>query len=198
MPDLSKTIIPKSDQLNADDLISGDITVTITDVKKMSSPDQPIAIHFQGDNGKPYKPCKSMRRVLVRVWGKDGSTYHGKSMTLFRDDSVKWGGQNVGGIRISHMTDIEKPLTFALTESRSVRKSFTVKPLSVRNEPARQQQHNDSPIDEYARRLGHIIKNEPENAQKFWDETQDQREALQIPDERLLAMDEAVSKAIGA
>lgn len=31
--DLSKTIIPKSDQLNADDLISGPKTIKIRDVK---------------------------------------------------------------------------------------------------------------------------------------------------------------------
>ena len=63
MTDLSKTIDPKSDQLNSDDLIAGPITIRITKVSaNLSSPEQPISIFFEGDNGKPYKPCKSMRR----------------------------------------------------------------------------------------------------------------------------------------
>lgn len=129
MTDLATTIEPKSDQLNADDLIGRTLTIKITKVTQSSTPDQPIAIHFEGDSNKPYKPCKSMRRVLVQVWGRDGAGYVGKSMTLFRDDSVKWGGVEVGGIRISHMSDIAKDMVFALTASKTVRKQYTVKPL---------------------------------------------------------------------
>jgi hypothetical protein len=67
---LAETIIPKSDQLNADDLITGTITVKITAVKGSNEPQQPVSIHYEGDNGKPYKPCKSMRRILVSAWGQ--------------------------------------------------------------------------------------------------------------------------------
>lgn len=129
MTDLSDTIIAKSDQLNADDLIGIEKTVTITKVGKSQSVDQPITINFEGDNGKPFKPCKSMRRVLVKVWGADGSKYIGRSMTLYRDDTVKYAGQEVGGIRISHMSDIDKPQTMVLTASSKSKKPFTVKPL---------------------------------------------------------------------
>lgn len=127
--DLSQTITPKSDQLNADDLITSSITIKITNVSKSETPDQPVSIHFEGDNGKPYKPCKSMRRVLVQVWGRDGQSYVGKSLTLYRDNGVKFGGVDVGGIRISHMSDIAKPITLALTASKTQRKPFTVQPL---------------------------------------------------------------------
>nr|MBX2835055.1 hypothetical protein [Micavibrio sp.] len=71
MTDISHTIVPKSMQLNADDLISEPKTITITQVRVKDNPDQPVAISYQGDNGKPYYPCKSMRRVMVRAWGKD-------------------------------------------------------------------------------------------------------------------------------
>jgi hypothetical protein len=93
--DLSKTIAPKSEQLNADDLIAGPRTITVTSVKLVAE-DQPVAIHFAGDEGKPYKPCKSMRRVLVRAWGADGAQYVGKSMTLFLGDRARPGDQVVG------------------------------------------------------------------------------------------------------
>lgn len=131
MTDLSQTIAPKSDQLNADDLIGGPRTIKVTRVSQMREPDQPIAINFEGDGGKPYKPGKSMRRVLVRVWGNDGTTYVGRRMTLYRDDAVQFGGVAVGGIRISHMSDITKDVTMALTVTRANRRPFTVKPLAV-------------------------------------------------------------------
>lgn len=132
MVDMSLTIAPKSDQLNADDLISGPLTVRITKVSaNEGSAEQPISIFFEGDNGKPYKPCKSMRRVLVQVWGKDGSAYPGRSMTLYRDPKVQFGGLAVGGIRISHMSHIDHDVTMALTESKAKRKPFTVKPLGT-------------------------------------------------------------------
>jgi hypothetical protein len=130
MTDLSMTIAPKSDQINADDLIAGPITITVTRVSAdPSAPEQPVSINFEGDSGKPYKPCKSMRRVLVAVWGKDGAAYPGRSMTLYRDADVQFGGIKVGGIRISHMSDIAAPITMALTATRANRKPYTVKPL---------------------------------------------------------------------
>jgi len=130
MNDILKTIEPKSDQLNADDLIGGrTITIKIVDVT-ITPGDQPLSIHFEGDNGKPYKPGKSMRRVIVNAWSPAAKAWIGRRMTLYRDDKVIFGGVQVGGIRISHMSDIEKPITMALTATRSSRKPYTVEPLS--------------------------------------------------------------------
>ena len=128
--DISKTIAPKSDQLNADDLIAGPKTITVTGIKLVAE-DQPVAIHFEGDDGKPYKPCKSMRRVLIKAWGPNGAAYVGRSMTLFLDEQVRFGGAAVGGIRISHLTAIDKPLSMALTATRGTKKAYTVQPLAV-------------------------------------------------------------------
>lgn len=130
--DLGATIAPKSDQLNADDLIAGPRTIEVTGVKERpkGQGDQPIAIHFVGDNGKPYLPCKSMRRVLVQCWGRDGANYTGRSMTLFRDESVVFGGAAVGGIRISHMSHLDRDVTMSLTASKQTRKPYTVRMLA--------------------------------------------------------------------
>lgn len=131
MTSMRDTIIPKSDQLNADDLIGGQIkTIKITKVAILAG-EQPVALHYEGDNGKPYKPGKSMRRVLVSVWGDDGNLYIGRSMTLYRDEKIKFGGEIVGGIRISHMSHITESVTMALTATRASRKPFTVQPLGV-------------------------------------------------------------------
>lgn len=130
MTDLTNTIIAKSDQLNADDLIGRSITIEITSVKAGAA-EQPIAISYKGDNGKPYFPCKSMRRVLVHNWGPDGQKYVGRFLTLYRDPKVKFGGIEVGGIRISHMSDIAQEVTMALTASKANKKPFTVLPLGT-------------------------------------------------------------------
>lgn len=130
MLDISKTTKPKSDQLNYDDLIGGKkMVIKVTKVSIMGEPDQPIAINFEGDNGKPYKPCKSMRRVLVNIWGSDGNQYIGRRMTLFGDPNVVFGGAKVGGIRISHLSDMKDTVTMALTATRASRKPYTVQPL---------------------------------------------------------------------
>ena len=130
--DMHQTIIPKSDQLNADDLIGREMTIKITGVDIKGGQEQPVSIHFEGDNGKPYKACKSMCRVMVTAWGPDSSKYVGRSMTLYRDPKVKWGGMEVGGIRISHMSDISGDMTMALTVTRANKKAFTVRPITER------------------------------------------------------------------
>ena len=130
MTSILPTIAAKSDQLNAEDLIGGARTVRVTKVKVNTSEDQPVWIFFEGDDGKPFKPCKTMRRLLVRVWGDDSSTYPGRSMTLYLDTEVKYGGMKVGGIRISHMSHLDKPQSFFLTETRGRKKQHTVTPLA--------------------------------------------------------------------
>jgi hypothetical protein len=128
MIDVGKTIEPKSDQLNADDLIVGPKTLKITSVKEKSA-EQPIAIHYEGDNGKPYLPCKSMRRVMVHCWGRNGDKYVGRHITVYNDTSVTWGGSEVGGIRISHMSDIDNDVKLMITVSRGRKKPYEIKKL---------------------------------------------------------------------
>lgn len=131
MNDMRDVIIPKSDQLNSDSLLAGPITITVTAVSIKPGTEQPVAISYTGDEGRPYKPCKSMARVLVHCWGADANQYVGRSMTLYCDPKVTWGGMAVGGIRISHMTDIKAEQVMALTATRGNKKPFTVRPLTT-------------------------------------------------------------------
>lgn len=128
--DLSKTIIPKSDQLNADDLISGSKTIKIRDIKQGADENQPVKLYFYGDNNKPYLPCKSMRRVLVQLWGADGLQFIGKRLTLYRNDNVKWAGIEVGGIRISHASHISEAKRVLITVSKNKREPFTIEVIA--------------------------------------------------------------------
>lgn len=145
MTDLSQTIIPKSDQLNADDLDTGPKTITITRVSPNTGDNQPINVFYEGDNSKPYRPCKSMRRVMVHAWGIDGNAYAGRSMTLYRDPEVSFGGIKTGGIRISHMSHIDRDMSMILTASKSKRAPYAVKML--RDAP---KQQTAPPSDDWA------------------------------------------------
>lgn len=128
--DISNTLAAKSNQLNTDDLIGGPLTITITRVSA-GSPEQPVAIGYEGDEGKPWYPCKSMRRVLVAAWGADASRYVGRRVTLFRDPEVMYGGIKVGGIRLSHLSNLDGPLSIALTVTRQKRAPYRVQPLAA-------------------------------------------------------------------
>ena len=136
MVDMSQTITPKSDQLNADDLLAGPRTIVITRVVGCPSPEQPVAVHFDGDDSKPWKAGKSRRGVMVAVWGADASQDAGRSLRLYRDPSVLWGGMEVGGIRISHMSHMERDTTMALTATKKARKPYTVKVLAAPQDAA--------------------------------------------------------------
>jgi hypothetical protein len=125
---IGDTLAPKSDQLDFDDFLAGERTFTVAGVKAGPSADQPVEILLQ-EFPRPWRPSKSMRRVLVAAWNADASTYVGKRMTLFGDPTVKFGGQAVGGIRIAALSHIDKPLTVSLTVTRAKRAPFVVQPL---------------------------------------------------------------------
>lgn len=104
--DIGDTIAPDSDQLDAIDLrSSGPQTFTITRVV-VKKGDQPVDVHLK-EFPRPWRPGKSMRRVLDQLWGPSaGGAYEGRRVTLFCDDRVKFGGEEVGGVRVSHMSHI--------------------------------------------------------------------------------------------
>lgn len=126
---IADTIAPKSDQMNADDVLAGPRTFTITAVRVVGG-EQPVEVvlaEFPAD--RPWKPSKGMRRVLVALWGDDEQTYVGKRLTLFNDPDVTFGPDKTGGIRISHASHIAGRKTMPLTMKKGSRKPFTVDKL---------------------------------------------------------------------
>lgn len=132
LADLRATVVPRSDQINYEDVQSQNITAVIKSVRAGNS-EQPVLIDLEGFDGRPYKPSKSMRRVLIGGWGANGHSWVGKSLTLYGDPSVKFGGVAVGGIKISAMSDIEADMGLMLTVSRGKRVEHHVKKLEVQS-----------------------------------------------------------------
>ncbi|QMU19318.1 hypothetical protein [Gordonia rubripertincta] len=161
--DLTETIVPRSDQLNSEDLLTGPRIITVTDVRRGST-EQPVEIvTAEFGPGRPFKPSKTVRRILVAAWGKDASVYAGRRMMIYRDPEVRFGGSAVGGIRVSALSHIDEPVTVALTVTRGRRAPFTVEPLP---EPERTQ----IPDTFVAKvRSGNLTKQECEKAMAYLD-----------------------------
>ncbi|OZE04359.1 hypothetical protein CH249_25845 [Rhodococcus sp. 05-2255-3B1] len=128
--DITETTAPRSDQLNFDDFTTTSRTVTVSEVRKGTS-EQPVEIHLVEFPGRPFKPSKTVRRVLGKMWGPETNNYAGRRMTLYGDPTVRFGGKTVGGIRVSHLSHIEKEATFPVTTTRGQRADYTVKPLAT-------------------------------------------------------------------
>ena len=125
--DISDTLAPKSDQLDAVDLLGGPQTFTITEVSK-GNPEQPVNVHL-AEFPRVWRPGKSMRRVLAACWGTDASKWIGRRVTLYCDESVTFGSDVVGGTRISHLSHIDKAKRVPLLVKRGKSATFTVQPL---------------------------------------------------------------------
>jgi hypothetical protein len=156
----------KADQLNSDDLIGKDLDITITRITCAESGEQRVSIYFAEGEGakKPWKPCKGMLRVMVDAWTGDLSKWKGQRVRLFRDETVKWAGAAVGGIRIRAMSGISANRTFAVTQSKGSKVQMKVARLEApttkatppadKPKPApeqqQQQQEPETPFDDDA------------------------------------------------
>ena len=145
MTDIEQALSAKADQLNAIDLIGGPRTILVTSVSVDAAKDQPVVIYFEGDDGKPFKPSKGMGRVCMAVWGTTKENWVGQSLTLFREPTVTWGGQAVGGIQISHMTGLSEPRKVAHRMSRSKSGIIVIRPLEVAKN--KEPEPNDTDFD---------------------------------------------------
>lgn len=136
---LRDTIIPKSDQLNYDDVANGPLVVRVVGLAQ-GSKEQPVIVKVvNAATGLPiradnpvYKPCKGMRRVLIACWGDSGKDWIGKLATLVGNADVVYGGAKVGGIQISAVSGIDGPRKIMLTTTRSKRVEYTVEAMTAR------------------------------------------------------------------
>lgn len=126
--DISDTLAPTSDQLDAVDLLSGERTFMIERVSKGNA-EQPVNIHL-AEFPRPWRPGKSMRRVLVACWGPDASQYVGRAVMLFCDPDVTFGKDKVGGTRIRALSHIDGVKKIPLLVTRGKSATYTVEPIA--------------------------------------------------------------------
>lgn len=172
--DVTKAIQAKSDQLNADDLIGGPITINITDVNVQTG-DQPIAVSYAGDNGRPWKPCKTAARCLAAIWGANAAQWVGMSCTIYNDPTVTWAGAAVGGIRVSHMEGLDKPRSLQLAKTRGKKGAVTIQPLHIETTKPDDMPAPDNTAALKAAR--YAAKKGSEVFRKWWTDNADMRDA---------------------
>ena len=137
--DLSPFAEAKSDRMTGDDLIGGPRTIKITAVTgAIEDGKKQAIIHFEGDAGKPFKPCKTMVRLMMAVWGKYASEYVGRFMTIYRDPEVTFGALATGGVRISHMSHMDGEAQVIVSLKKGKKGAVKVKPLIAEVKPMAQ------------------------------------------------------------
>lgn len=127
---LASTIIPKSDQMNFEDVQTNKIKSVIIGVRA-GSKEQPVFIDLEGYEGRPYKPCKTQRQVIIAGWGLNGHEWVGRTIEIYGDPTVIYGGVQVGGIKVSGISHIETDFSIMVTKSRGKRVEHRVRRLSV-------------------------------------------------------------------
>jgi hypothetical protein len=159
MTDVRPHIAAASDQLNADDLLGGPITVQIIRVqvaeKKVAKGEQPVSLGLSGGH-MAFRPCKTMLRVLVAAWGPDASVWQGRWLRLYRDPSIRFGGDQVGGVRISAMSDIPEPMTLALTSTRGKKAQHRVDVLRAPQQEGAPTANLDALLEEHGLTREHV------------------------------------------
>ena len=131
--DVLAGLVARSDQLNAVDLVVAPATVTIIAVR-LGDDKCSWFVDLAEFPKRPYKPCVTMRRLMVNVMGKDPKPWPGQRMTLYRDPQVKFKGDTVGGIRISHFSALSKPKTVELSGGHGPKIQWSVCPLEISKE----------------------------------------------------------------
>ena len=125
--DISDTLAPKSDQLDAIDLVSGPRTFTVQSVSAGNA-EQPVNVHL-AEFPRVWRPSKGMRRVLAFCWGAQANEWTGRRVTLYYDPEVSFGKEKVGGTRISHLSHIDGPKKIPMLIAKGRTAVFTVQPL---------------------------------------------------------------------
>jgi len=141
--DISQMLEAKSDELVADDLMGGDRVLLITRVDLNGADAKKFRLHYAGDNGKPWRPCKGMCRVLAHGWrSNNAATYVGRSVKVFRYADAIYGGKKVGGVRVKGMSHIAAPFSIPVKESRTLIKEYKIEALASAEQGARQSNPN--------------------------------------------------------
>lgn len=130
--DIRAATKPKSDQLNYETFLTGSQTFTVSKVTP-GDRDHPVFIHMNECPATPYKPSKGMLKCIAQPdgWGDKSSQWVGKSITLYGDPTVIYGGVEVGGIKVAALSDISGDYETLISARRGVRKPHLIKKIVI-------------------------------------------------------------------
>jgi hypothetical protein len=123
------TLKLKTDQFNTDDFVAGSKTFKIADATQ-GSDEQQWNIHLEGEK-RVWRPPPTVMKILMAAWGDESDDWIGRQVTLYRDETVTFGREATGGIRVSHMSNLpgDKTFTIKLISTRGKKEVHRVEPL---------------------------------------------------------------------
>lgn len=125
----------KTDRFNYEHFISGPKTLKVSRLGKKVDQGKPrLLVFFEGHEDTPYWVPLGMAKCIASPdgWGESPfADWVGRSMTLFGEPTVQYGGKELGGVRVSHLSHIEKPYTTKISIRRGVRIDYEILPLKV-------------------------------------------------------------------
>ena len=129
--DITDALAPTSDQLDAIELVNLR-TFTIGTGSALGKRDNKTVAEIRfSDFPRVWRPSKGMLDVLAACWGTDAKQWVGHRVTVYNDPEVMFGRDKVGGIRISHLSHIDKARVVTIRASGAGRKQpWRVEPLA--------------------------------------------------------------------
>jgi hypothetical protein len=149
--DITDTLAANSNQMNAADIMGVEPIVRIENVSRNNDPKQPLVVYITG-GFKPFLPCKTVRRILAQAWGADAGTWIGKWMKLYREPTVVYANEEVGGIRVKALSDFPGGTV-------SVKERKTGKPAVYRIEKLTPPKEEPMDLATFRATIGHALKN---------------------------------------
>jgi len=129
--DITEALAPASDQLDAVELVNPR-TFTIDTGSSLGQRDGKTVAEIRLLNfARVWRPSKGMLDVLAACWGTDAKQWVGHQVTVYNDPEVMFGKDKVGGVRISHLSHIDKARTVTIRGAGAGRKKqWPVQPLT--------------------------------------------------------------------
>lgn len=118
-------------------LCGGSIDLTVAGVKEVQYKgdryEHRISINFI-EIKKPLVPCVTMAIKLAMALGSDFAAWKGVVMRIVIDNSVTFGKDKVGGVRVTHLSTINDPFLGFFCPAGGKRVGFRFDPLRVKAE----------------------------------------------------------------
>jgi hypothetical protein len=129
--DITDALAPTSDQLDAVELVNPRTFTIDTGSALGQREGKTVAEIRLADFPRVWRPSKGMLDVLAACWGTDAKQWVGHRVTVYNDPEVMFGRDKVGGIRISHLSHIDKARSVTIRASGAGRKKpWCVEPLA--------------------------------------------------------------------
>lgn len=118
-------------------------SVRMDDEKKRKEVDKATIWFKETDRGWIYN--KTAGHCLAAMFGKNDDAWVGKRITLYADEEVKFGSEQVGGIRVAGSPDIKEEIKIRIKFPKKKPIEVVLTPTVTKPQQTQQQQKEATP-----------------------------------------------------